>query len=95
MTYISKTAHNSKLHFSNSKKTPCFKYVAPPSTEPDEEVEVGEDSDESEPSQPSFKHLIEVFRAASENPVQTSSVFSATAKKEADFFDTLIEFFQS
>ena len=42
-------------------------------TEPDKEVEGGDDSDESEPSQPSFKHPSEVFRAASEGLVQTSS----------------------
>jgi hypothetical protein len=42
----------------------------------DEEVEVGNDSDESDPSQPSIDHPSEVFQAASEDPVQTHRVFS-------------------
>lgn len=52
------------------------------STEPDAEIKAGDDSDESEPSQPSFKHPSEVFQAASEEPVETSSAFSATANTQ-------------
>ena len=52
----------------------------------DEEVEVGDDSDESEPSQPSYTYPSGVLRAAPRDPVQTSSLFSAKASNyEAEF----------
>ena len=62
----------------------------------DEEVEVGDDSDESELSQLSFKHPLEVFQAASEDPAQTSShifdIFCIAITQVADFFDVFFEF---
>ena len=60
----------------------------------DEEVETGTASDESEKSQPSFDQPSEVFQAASEDPVQTHSVFSAPANSQEAGF-SLLEFSSS
>ena len=58
------------------------------STVPDEEVEVGDGSDESELSHPSFNHPSEVFQDAFEDPVQTLGVFSAPANSQGAGFVT-------
>ena len=63
-------------------------------TEPDKEVEGGDDSDESEPSQPCFDQPSEVIQAAYEDPVQTHRVFSAPATPQ-EVGLPLLEFFSS
>ena len=65
-----------KLHADELARACSCRFKRACSYPADEEVEVGNDSDESDPSQPSIDHPSEVFQAASEDPVQTHSVFS-------------------
>ena len=64
-------------------------------TDHDEGLEVGSDSDESEPSQPSFKRPSEVFQAFSLRTFcgHLISQFSAVANTQAiERLDTLFDF---